>query len=225
MAAGGLQIDDGLFTVASEALDDGVLASNRPITATRKGADAKRISIAAQHPGGVDDMLDRAAVHHSARLGLQCPASLARFQHYRVPTMQEHGGLEAGTSPKARVHEHHGQDLFLQPPGDLAPLDSGCQGEKVLNRGRAPVLQGEKVPFGHCSTCFSPMRRMSASLWEKESGGSNLSTAGSVEVPVRIRCPNSAVWTVAAGRSRCKPSSSPRPVTRRTPRSNATRAR
>ena len=53
--------------------------------------------------------------------------------------------------------------------------------------------------------------------WENESGGSSRSTWGSVAVPVRIRRSKSARCTSTAGRSRCSPSSRPRPDTLRTP--------
>src|SRR5688500_17679544 len=113
MTPGRLQIDDRLLTVASEALDDGLLTSHRPIGAPGKGTNPERIRVAAQDSCRIDDVLDRRAVHDGAGLRLEGPATLPRLQDHGVPAMQEHRGLEAGAGSKARVHEDHGKDLLL----------------------------------------------------------------------------------------------------------------
>ena len=138
----------GFSQCSSEALDDRVLPRHRPIGAPGEGPDAERIGVAAQHPGGIDDVLDRRAIHHRARLGLQRPAALARLQHDGVPAVEEHRGLEAGAGPEARVHEHHRQDLLLQPAADLAPLDPGGQGQQPID-----LRRGSNLPARESRVC------------------------------------------------------------------------
>ena len=197
-----LEVDDGLLAVLREVVDDAVLPGRRPVAAARKAPDAERIGVAAEHAGGIDDVLDGVAVHDGAGLGLQRPASLPRLEHHRVPAVEEHGGLEAGAGAEARVHEDHRQHLLLEPPRHLAALDPGGQPQQALHLLGAPVLQGQEVALGHASTSSRPASSRSASRWENESGGSSRSTCGSVAVPVRIRRAKSARCTSTAGRSK-----------------------
>ena len=185
--------------------------------APREAPHADRIGVPAQHPRGIDDVLDGVVVHDRTRLGLERPAALSGLEHDPVPAVQEHRRLEAGAGPKARVHEHHRQHLPLEAAGHLAALDPrGKRSSPSTSSG----LQSSRARKSRLVTPAPPRVRRGADrprAWEKESGGRSRRTCGSVAVPVRTLLANSARWTSTAGRSRCRPRSRPRPATRRTP--------
>ena len=127
----------------------------------REGPHAEHVGVPAEHAGGILDVLDRRAVHHGTRLGLERPAALARLEHDAVPAVQEHRGLEAGARAKARVHEDHRHDLPLEPTGDLAPLHPVGEVEQRQALLLAPRFHRQEVTL-HCGTDCASTNSLSA---------------------------------------------------------------
>src|SRR6185295_19775253 len=77
VAAGGLEVDHRPVGVAREVADDVVTPGHRPLVTAGKRPYRDGVRIAGEHPGRLDDVLHRGAVHDGARLGLETPAALA----------------------------------------------------------------------------------------------------------------------------------------------------
>ena len=113
--------------------------------------------------------------------------------------------------------------FFSSPPVTSPRLTRAASCQQLVDRVGAPVLERQEVALGHASTSSRPASSRSASAWRTTAAAAAGAPAGSVAVPVRMRRPKSARCTSAAGRPRCRPSSSPRPDTVRTPSARAPR--
>src|SRR5206468_2586584 len=116
---------------------------------------------------------------------------------------------------EAPVEEHGVDHLALESTRDLAALDTPGEYQELVHGLGTPVFHRQEIPPppAHCSASSSaPSTRLHSDV-AKLSGGIRRSTLGSLAVPVSTRRWNSACCTGIAGRSRCSPSSNPRPVT------------
>ena len=215
MPARRLEIDDRLLAVPREVADDGIAPRHRPIGAPGKRAHAERIGVAAQHARGLDDVLDR-----SPSITAPGSVSSAQLPFPGSSTTAWPPWRNIAVSKLVRVRRLGSMNtmakhLPLEAAADLPALDPSREPEQPLDLRVVPVLQGEKVALGHASTSLSPARRRSASSAENESGRQETEH---VRDPTRYRsgCDGRRARAApsAAGRSRCRPSSSPRPLTR-----------